>query len=88
MAEIPLIAPTLLVLVCAALEWGGLRRIAWAALVAGGVLLTAAIAYPGQSASEILDGSDRLLAYALIAARGVGVACFVACAARRVQAAL
>jgi hypothetical protein len=88
MAEIPLIAPTLLVLVTVVLEWRGARRIAWCALVAGGVLLTAAFAYPGLSASEILDASGGLVPYALNVARGLGVACFLACAARRAQAAL
>jgi hypothetical protein len=88
MVEIPLIAPTLLVLVTVALEWGGDRRIAWGALVAGGILLTAAIAYPGLSATEILEAADGLVAYPVGVARGVGVACFLACAVRRLQGAL
>ena len=88
MAEIPLIAPTLLVLATVAIEWHGARRIAWGALAAGAVLLTAALAYPGLSASEILDVTGGLVPYALHVARGLGVACFLACAARRVQAAL
>ncbi len=83
--EVPLIAPTLIVLLTAVLEWGEERRLAWAALLAGGVLLTAAMAYPGLSAAQVLDAAGALIAYPVGVARPIGVACFLACAVRRLR---
>jgi hypothetical protein len=85
MADVPLLAPALIVLVIAALEWRGSRAVARAALVAGFVLLTAALAYPGLSAAQVLSAGQAAVAYPLAVARPIALACLLGFALRRVR---
>ena len=85
MTDVPLLAPALIVLAIAALEWRGSRPVAFAALGAGFVLLTAALAYPGMSAAQVLSTGHALVAYPLAVARPVALACLLGFALRRVR---
>ena len=85
--EIPLLLPALLVVAVAVTEWRATRLVAVGGLAAGFVLLLAAFTYPGWSAGQIVEAGDPLLAYALAAARPVGLACVVFALLRLVRSA-
>jgi hypothetical protein len=85
MADVPLLAPAVIVLVIAAFEWRGWRLVALAGLGAGFVLLTAALAYPGLSASQVLSAGQAAVAYPLAVARPLALACLLGFALRRVR---
>jgi hypothetical protein len=85
MADVPLLAPAVMVLVIAALEWRGARAVAWGALAAGFVLLAAALAYPGSSAAQVLAAGQAAVAYPLAVARPIALACLLGVALRRVR---
>jgi hypothetical protein len=85
MADVPLLAPAVIVLAIAALEWRGSRAIALTGLGAGLVLLTAAFAYPGLSAAQVLSAGQAAVAYPLAAARPLALACLLGFALRRVR---
>jgi hypothetical protein len=85
MADVPLLAPALIVLAIAALEWRGSRAVAYAAIATGFVLLTAALAYPGLSAAQVLAAGQSAVAYPLAAARPIALACLLGFALRRVR---
>jgi hypothetical protein len=85
MADVPLLAPALIVLAIAALEWRGARPVALIAFTAAGVLLTAALAYPGLSAGQVLAAGSDAVAYPLAVARPAALACLLAFALRRVR---
>ena len=87
MADVPLLAPAVIVLVIAALEWRSFRVVALAALGAGFVLLVAAFAYPGQSAEQVLAAGQAAVVYPLAVARPIALACLLGFALRRVRAA-
>jgi len=87
MVDVPLIAPAVVVLIIAALEWDGSAAVALSALAAGLVLTTAAFAYPGLSATQVLAAGVDLIAYPLAAARPIALACLLAFAVRRLRAA-
>jgi hypothetical protein len=85
MADVPLLAPSLIVLAIAALEWRGSRVVAITALGAGFVLLAAALAYPGLSAVQVLSAGQAAVAYPLAVARPLALACLLGFALRRVR---
>jgi hypothetical protein len=85
MTDVPLVAPALIVLAIAALDWRGSRAVALAALVTGFVLLSAALAYPGLSAAQVLAAGGGAVAYPLAVARPIALACLLAFALRRVR---
>ena len=85
MADVPLLAPAVIVLAIAALEWRGSRIVAFAGLFAGLVLLTAALAYPGLSASQVLSAGQAAVAYPLAVARPLALACLLGFALRRLR---
>ena len=85
MVDVPLIAPAVVVLAIAALEWRSSRVVAWAALAAGFVLLAAALAYPGFTAAQVLSSGHSAVAYALAAARPIALACLLGFAVRRLR---
>jgi hypothetical protein len=77
MGEVPLLFPTGVVLVVAAIEWKHTRIVAWLALVAAFVLLVAVLRHPAFSAEEILAYGESLFAAPLALARVLGAACFL-----------
>ena len=85
MADVPLLAPAVIVLAIATLEWPSSRAMAWTALAAGFVLLAAAFAYPGFSATQVLSAGEGVVAYPLAVARPVALACLIGFALRRVR---
>jgi hypothetical protein len=85
MADVPLLAPAVIVLAIAALEWRGSRTVALAALGAAFVLLAAALAYPGLSAAQVLAAGHAAVAYPLAVARPIALACLLGFALRRVR---
>jgi hypothetical protein len=85
MADVPLLAPALIVLAIAVLEWRGSRPVAFAALATGFVLLTAALAYPGLSAAQVLSAGQAAVAYPLAVARPLALACLLGFALRRLS---
>jgi hypothetical protein len=87
MADVPLLAPAVIVLIIAALEWGGSRPVAFAGLFAGLVLLSAALAYPGLSAAQVLSSGHSAVAYPLALARPLALACLLGFALRRLRSA-
>jgi len=77
MADIPLLFPALLVLVVGALEWrreAGSRACARVALGAGTALLIAALKYPGESATLVLERTEDGLVYLVAVARVLAMA--------------
>jgi hypothetical protein len=87
MAQTPLLLPTVIVLAVAAVEWKASRAVAWAALVAGCVLMTAVIRYPALSIADVVDAVAPGFAALLLVARVVGAACFMWCVVRTIRAA-
>ena len=77
MGQIPLLFPTLVVLVVAALEWRHTRLISWLALAAGFVLLVAVFRHPVFSAEEIVAYGEAIFVTPISVARAVGAACFL-----------
>jgi hypothetical protein len=77
MVNVPLLFPTLVVLGVVVVEWRQTRPVAWAALVAGFVLLVAALCHPAFSAEEIVAYGREMLAAPLAVARVVGAFCFL-----------
>jgi hypothetical protein len=88
MADVPLLAPAVIVLAIAALEWRGFRVVALAALAAGFVLLVAAFAYPGLSAEQVLAAGQDAVVYPLAVARPIALGCLIGFALRRVREAI
>jgi hypothetical protein len=76
-ADTPLILPTVVVLLVAALEWRATRPVAWVALAAGFVLLVGSLRYPALSATEINDFAAGGLALAIVVAKIAGAGCFL-----------
>jgi hypothetical protein len=87
MAHTPLLLPTLIVLAVAAVEWRGSRAVAWAALAAGCVLLTAVLRWPALSLGDVVGVAGGPLAAALLVARCVGAGCFLYSIVRTIRAA-
>ena len=77
MGEVPLLFPTLAVLVVVAIEWRHTRLVAWIALVASFVLLVAVLRHPAASAEEVVAYGESIFAAPLAFARAVGAACFL-----------
>ena len=77
MADIPLLYPALLVFVVGVLEWrreAGSKACARVALGAGAALLLAALKYPGESATLVLERTEDGLVYLVAVARVLGMA--------------
>ncbi len=77
MTDIPLLFPALLVLLVGALEWrreAGSKACARVALGAGTALLLAALKYPGESATLVLERTGDGLVYLVAIARVLGMA--------------
>jgi hypothetical protein len=87
MAQTPLLLPTVIVLAVAAVEWKAARGVAWAALVAGCVLLAAVMRYPALSVGDVVDAVAPGFAALLLVARVVGAACFLWCIVRSLRSA-
>ena len=80
MADMPLLFPALFVLLVGVLEWrrdGGSRGAARVALGAATALLIAALRYPGESATMVLEHTDDGLVYLVALARVLGFAAVV-----------
>ena len=86
MGEVPLLFPTLAVLIVVAVEWRHTRAVAWIALVAAFVLLVAVLRHPAFSAEEILAYGESLFAAPLAVARVVGAGCFLYSVVRLIRA--
>jgi hypothetical protein len=87
MAHTPLLLPTIVVLAVAAVEWRHARGVAWAAFIAGFVLLTAVMRWPALSISDVVDQAGGGLASLLLVARCVGAGCFLYSVVRAIRAA-
>ncbi len=77
MTDIPLLFPALLVLLVGAHEWrreAGSKACARVALGAGTALLLAALKYPGESATLVLERTEDGLVYLVAIARVLGMA--------------
>ena len=80
MADMPLLLPALFVLLVGVLEWrreGGSRGCARIALGAATALLIAAMRYPGESATMVLEHTEDGLVYLVALARVLGFAAVV-----------
>ena len=86
MGEIPLLIPTFVVLAVVAVEWRSTRPIAWLSLLAGFVLLVAALEHPAYSAEDFLAYGEQLLTTLMAVARAVGAGCFLYSVVRLIRA--
>lgn len=77
MGDVPLLFPTLAVLIVVVIEWRHTRLIAWMALAAAFVLLVAVLRHPAFSAQEIVSYGEEFFAAPLAFARAIGAACFL-----------